>query len=266
MMETIAILRKFWLAILGLGLFGLISFFADIQQIAQSFSSFFRNIKNWWTETLPTQKLLGPIARDKNKLVIFVRDLFITPQTPIYAREGVNGPVGTVPNVLELWPRVEGLSLAKLLNTLGQANKTKNIEIIEMSKDTGIWNCNLIVIGAQTQKCFDFYQRMDEVAYRVDRNHIRNNLTSKVVQRSPVFGYGIILKCKNPFVSNGKGVAFLLGGYGVLGTEAAIYYFTKNAAKLGKEFGSKSFGVIVKASVTAGVESTQRLKKFDKKF
>lgn len=261
-----AILRKFWLAILGLGVFGLISFFANIHQIAQFFYSFVKNIKDWWTKALPTQRLLGPIAKDKNKLVIFVRDLFITPQTPIYSRDGINGLIGVVPNVLELWPRVEGLSLAKLLNTLGQANKTKNIEVIEMGKDTGIWNCNLIIIGAQTQKCFDFYQRMDEVAYSVDRNHIRNNLTGKVVRRLPGFGYGIILKCKNPFVSDEKGVAFLLGGYGVLGTEAAIYYFTKNAAKLGKEFGSKSFGVIVKASATAGVESTQRLKKFDKQF
>lgn len=259
-------LKRFWLVLVGLGAFGLISFIADIQQISQASVSFIKNIRNWWMSTLPAQKLLGPISKDKNKVAIFVRDLFIATGTPIFSREGASGPVGTVPNVLELWPRVEASSLARLLNTLGQANKTKNIEIIEMGKDTGIWNCNLMVLGAQTQKCFDFYQRMNEVAYRVDRNNILNNITGKAVRRAPDFGYGIILKCKNPFVSGGKGVAFLLGGYGVLGTEAAVYYFTQNIAKLGKEFGSSSFGLIVRASVTAGVQSTRRLKRYDKKF
>lgn len=137
---------------------------------------------------------------------------------------------------------------------------------MEMGKDPGIWDRNLMILGAQTQKCFDFYSRMQEVAFRMDANHIYDNKTGKPVKRDPGFGYGIIIKCKNPYVTSGDGVGFLLGGYGTLGTEAATYYFTNNIAELGKKFGKKSFGVVVKASVSAGVQSTERLIRYDRTY
>lgn len=155
--------------------------------------------------------------------------------------------------------------LARLFNALGQIGKTRNIEIIEMSKDTGIWNHNLIVLGAQAQKCFDFYNSMTDVAYKMDAKNIYNNKTGKVIQRANGYGYGIILKSKNLFTPK-NGVAFLLGGFGTLGTEAAVYYFSRSLPELGKQFGKDSFGVIVRASVSAGVESTERLRKYDIHF
>ena len=58
----------------------------------------------------------------------------------------------------------------------------------------------------------------------------------------------------------------LVGGYGVLGTEAATHYFAQHLAELGKDFGNKSFGIVVRALVSAGVQSTERIKKYDVKF
>ena len=242
-----------------------LSLIADALQITQPLLSLIKSLYNWWNFILPAQKVLGPASKNNSKLVVFVRDFFVAPGTQLLVREGVNGATGVVPNVLELWPRVEATSLTRLFNTLGQIGKTRNIEIIEMSKDAGIWNHNLIVLGAQAQKCFDFYTSMPEVAYKMNASDISNNKTGKVVQRVTGYGYGIILKSKNPFVPK-KGVAFLLGGFGTLGTEAAVYYFTRNLADLGKQFGRNSFGIVVRASASAGVESAERLKKFDIKF
>jgi len=163
---------KIWFGILGLGGIGLLSLVLDFKDLIQSSISFIMNIRGWWKNILPAQKVLGPLANNKNILAIFVRDFFITPGTPLLSQEGLNGPIGIVPNVLNLWSDVEGKSLAKLLNLFGVAGRTTNIEVIEMGKDPGIWNRNMIILGAQTQKCFDFYSRMQEVAYRVDAQHI----------------------------------------------------------------------------------------------
>jgi len=40
----------------------------------------------------------------------------------------------------------------------------------------------------------------------------------------------------------------------------------KKIAELGKKFGKKSFGVVVRASESAGVQSTERILKYDKSF
>lgn len=250
----------------GMGIVGYLGYLANLHQGLQSLCSLFTSVKNWWLFKVPSRKVLQQIADNKTGFNIFVRDFFIKPKTPLYAQEGLNGPIGIVPNVHELWPRVEGVGLAMILNSLGQVDKNENIVITEMGKDPGIWDKNLLIIGAQTQKCFDFYSKMNEVAYKVTAKDIIKISTGKPIKRVPDYGYGIILKTKNPYVVGGKGIGLLIGGYGVLGTEAATYYFARYLADLGKDFGSKSFGVVVRASISAGVQSTERLKRYDIKF
>lgn len=136
-----------------------------------------------------------------------------------------------------------------------------------MSQDhIGEWNYNLIVLGAQAQKSFDFYKNMENVAYRMDGTEIYDNATNEIIQREAGYGYGIILKTLNPLKTKGQGIAFLIGGFGVLGTAAASYYFKENFQKLGKEFGEKYFGIIVRTSISAGEHATERLKNYDKTF
>ncbi|MCK4732318.1 MAG: hypothetical protein KAT65_07655 [Methanophagales archaeon] len=55
----------------------------------------------------------------------------------------------------------------------------------------------------------------------------------------------------------------LVGGYGTLGTEAASYYLREHLNELGKEFGRKCFGIVVRVSISAGVQSVERLKQYD---
>jgi hypothetical protein len=215
---------------------------------------------NWWRTQRPINRVLGDISNPDTATNIFIRDLIIPPGSALISHD--SGRIGHVPNVHELWPRVEGISLAYILNVLGQVGKTRNINVIEMSKDHGSWNGNVIVLGAQAQKCFDFYKQMENVAYVMDPE-LRHTSNGQPVPREHGFGYGMILKTRNP---HSEGVGLLIGGYGVLGTEAAGHYFLHHCADLGRRFGKKCFGVIVPASVTAGIESTERLERYDKEY
>ena len=218
-------------------------------------------VRNYWVSQKPIVKVLQGLASNEKLTRIFVRDFVIPPGNPLISMD--RGGVGQVPNVHELWPRVEGIAMADLLNLMGQAGKTKNIEIVEMSKDPGLWDSDMVVLGAQAQKCLDFYNQMKNVAYRMDPE-LRDNATSALVNKDPGYGYGIILKCQNPRREGAHG--FLMGGYGVLGTEAAGFYFQRHCADLGRRFGKKCFGVVIRASVTAGVGSVERIEALDKIF
>ena len=154
-----------------------------------------------------------------------------------------------------------------LLNLFGELGKRDKLEIVEMSRGYDFWDTDMIILGAQAMKCMDFYEVLENVAYSMDEQQIYDKETGEIIPREEPekYGYGLILKAKNPQMDKG-GVGILLGGYGVLGTQAAIYYFIKNIANLGREFGNKSFGLIVRAKVSAGEQSVKRMKKYDRVF
>ncbi len=224
-------------------------------------------IKKYWQQTNPTHKLLGSFGDNSKLCKIFVRDLILEKDSNVLAVEPRIG-IGRVPHVINLYAEVEGKGIAYIYNVLGQAKKTKNIELIGLGKDmNGEWNANIILLGAQSQKHFDFYKLMKNVAYRMDANDIYDCNTNKVIEREKGYGYGLILKAENPFVTDKKGGnAFLIGGYGVLGTLAAAYYFKENYRRLGKEFNRDCFGVVVRAPVSAGEEAVERLHDLDIRF
>jgi hypothetical protein len=210
--------------------------------------------------------VVGRAAQQGERLRIFVRDLLIKPGTPLYAQDGAHGPIGLVPNVYTLWPDVEGRGVAYVVNALGGIGKTKGIDIVDMSTDPGMWDSHIIVMGAQAQKSCDFYGQMQGVAFKVDAREIWDKADSTAVPRQEGFGYGIVVKAKNPFAKSARpGVAILIGGFGTLGTAAAAYYFSEQLADLGKRFGRDSFGVVVRASVSAGEQSAQRLPEYDRR-
>jgi hypothetical protein len=170
-----------------------------------------------------------------------------------------------VPNIGRLWPDVEGKTVAYVLNALGQVYKTKHIDITAMSDDPGLWDSNIIVLGAQAQKSYDFYTRMQGVAYEMDGKDIRERGTQESVAREDGYGYGIILKARNPHFRGGKsGTGMLIGGFGTLGTAAAGYYFRDHLPELGRKFGRECFGIVVRASATAGEQAPQRLTQYDR--
>ncbi len=221
----------------------------------------------WWGQTRPALKLLEGIADQQEVCRIFVRDLILPENTPLISVEPRVG-VGAVPNVRQLWPDVEGRGATSVFNVLGQVGKTRNIEIVHMSQDIGEWNCHVIVLGAQANKCYDFYRLMENVAFRMDNENIYDAVSGEIMERKEGFGYGIILKALNPFKTPGpRGIGILIGGFGVLGTAAAAaYYFKENFRELGKEFGMDCFGIAVRAPVTAGEQAVERIREWDRRF
>ena len=135
-----------------------------------------------------------------------------------------------------------------------------------MSEDVGEWNAHIFVIGAQSQKSFDFYRLMKNVAYRVDADNIVDNRDGRLVTREDEFGYGIVIRASNPFYSEGEGVAFLIGGYGTFGTVAASYYFREQYQSLGSEFGTDCFGIVVRARISAGEQAVERVREWDRRI
>lgn len=219
-----------------------------------------------WSDSRPAKMLFQGIACKNEKCKIFVRDFFIQQNTQLYSVEPRLG-VGIVPNVYELWPDVEARAVGNLLSALGQIGKIENIEIVRMSQDRGEWDDHVIVLGAQAQKSYDFFRSMKNVAFRMDDKDIFDNVTGKVIEREPNFGYGIILKALNPFKTKGsKGVAILIGGFGVLGTAAASYYFGRNFRMLGKQFKKKTFGIVVRTPISAGEQAVERISALDREF
>lgn len=246
----------------------LISLAQFLLDILKLLLSAWKSITHWYTYTRPSKKVLADIANNKQLVRIFVKDFIVRDNTFSDPKLfSVEGPTTQAhPNVEKVWPEVEACGVARLLNILGELGKREKIDITEMSKGYEFWDSNMIVLGAQAMKCMDFYEVMEDVAYSMDEHHIYNKSTGEIISREEQekYGYGLILKAKNPNVKEGVGI--LLGGYGVLGTQASIYYFIRNLADLGKEFGDKYFGLIVRAKVSAGEQSVTRLKKFDKVF
>lgn len=224
-----------------------------------------RCFRSWLITSRPRNKVLGSIANDSEDCTIFVRDFLLPPNSQIWAKESASIPYGVVPNVNEFWADVDGMGMSYVFNALGQVGKRHNIRVVRMSRDTGIWDTNLIVIGAQAQKNFDFYNNLRGVMYKMDANNIIDMQTGQCIKKEKGYGYGIILKARNQFKTTGSsGVGFLIGGFGTLGTKAAAYYFNQHLTELGKEFGSRCFGVVVRASVKAGEQAVERLPQYDK--
>jgi hypothetical protein len=224
-----------------------------------------RQALSWWRSTRPANRLLGQIVQPDEPCKIFIRDFVLDKNAAIWSVEPRVG-IGRVPNVMELWGDVDGIASANIFNVLGRIGKSHNVNIMRMSDDVGEWNAHIFVIGAQSQKSFDFYRLMKNVMYRVDVDNVVDNRDERLISREEGYGYGIVMKASNPFYSDGDGIAFLIGGYGALGTAAASYYFREHYQSLGSEFGTDCFGIVVRARVSAGEQAVERVREWDRRI
>ncbi len=240
--------------------------FAVVQFIPDTF----KFIKKWWIFRRPAGKIFGSIIDKKNTLNIFVKDLDVPNNTfdnpKLFSKEG--GIQQINPNISKVWPEVEGEGLAELFNLLGRIDKRDNINIIPTSQGLSNWSDNLIVLGAQAIKSLEFYKTMNNVGYRMDDKEIYDNDTGEIIPREndDQYGYGLIIKAKNPHSKSKKSFGFLLGGFGTLGTRASIYYFTHNIDKLGKAYGDKCFSLVIRARTVSGYKSAEVMEKYTKTF
>jgi len=222
----------------------------------------------WYKKSSPHRSILEGMANNTEECLIFIRHLFIenvdaatTPLRECLPRFGITAAVS---NVRDLCADVDGIALANVLNVLGQAGKMRNIRIMRTSDDRGEWNGHLIVIGGESQQSCDFCGSMQPIFYRLSSTDIYDTTEDCCIPREPGFVYGVILKARNPKKAGRPGVALLIGGLGPGGTEAASYYLREHLDDLGREFGCNCFGVVLRASVAAGVQSAERLVQYDR--
>lgn len=240
-----------------------------VPEIIKAAPNLGKNFHRWYSYTLPSRRILEGII-DEGKLVrIFVKDLIVPDNTnnspKLFSVEGAQ--LLAHPNITEVWPKVEAEGIIKLMTLLNQLGKRKKVEIVEMSKGHDLWDSNLIVLGAQAGKCRNFYDLMENVGYYMDEQNIYDHDANQIILREGGFGYGIILKSKNnQLPGNQSGIGILLGGFGVLGTAAAISYFCNNINLLGKEFKNNYFSLVIRAKITAGSQSVERLRNYDKVY
>jgi len=222
----------------------------------------------WHKKSRPYRFILDGMASNNELCLIFIRHVFIEDAapatTPLRERLPRYGSTVAVSNVRDLCADVDGIALANVLNVLGHAGKSENIRIMRTSEDHGDWNGHLIVIGGESQQSCEFCSAMQPIFYRLSSTDIYDTTEDCCIPREPGFVYGVILKARNPKRAGRPGVALLIGGLGSRGTEAASYYLREHVDELGKEFGSNCFGVIVRASIAAGVESVERLTHYDR--
>jgi hypothetical protein len=222
----------------------------------------------WYKKSRPYRLILEGMTHNNELCLISIRHLFIddttfeaTPLRECLPRFGITAPVS---NVRDLCADVDGIALANVLNVLGQAGKSENIRIIRTSEDRGEWNGHLIVIGGESQQSCEFCSSMQPIFYRLRSTDIYDTTEDCGILQEPGFVYGVILKARNPKRAGRPGVALLIGGLGPGGTEAASYYLREHLDELGREFGSNCFGIVVRASVAAGVQSAERLLQYDR--
>lgn len=228
---------------------------------------FSRGLWRWWLRQRPSWLILERLGERSEPVLVFYRDLWPPVGALFNTFEPLVNRPGVIPNIDKVWPHAEATALANLLYVFAVVDKHENLVLQPMSKDDGAWDAGIVILGAQTERCFQFYEQMESVAFRMTRdgNDIVDNTTAEKVKREPDYGYGIIIKTRNPHRTiGGRGVGLLIGGYGVLGTEAAGHWFRNHYGELAKDFGSRAFGVVVRAPVAGGAEAAVRLPEYDR--
>ena len=221
-----------------------------------------RRFIRYWKNTRPAMKLLEGLTKNDERCVFWLRDAYQKPGSGLL--EVSEAGAGVVPNVNKWWAEVDAKAVADVLNVLGSQGKSKNIEFHLLSQNRFDWDANLICIGAQFPQANLIFDNCKNVFFKIDNDDIFDVQKASAIQRDINYGYGIIIKARNPYKTSGEGTVFLIGGFGALGTESAGYYFRNNFVKLGKRFGKNCFGVLVRAKTTAGPQSVERMFEYDR--
>ena len=230
-----------------------------------------------WRRRRPVSLLLQQLTDEEERVVIYTRDFESMVLDPIagpkrvklLVREPLVNKWGEVANVPTLWSRAEALVYGAVLYVFSLAGKTERIEVVEMSDDKDRWDDGLVVLGAQTERCYRFYRDMNNVAFSMDDKNIYNQQgvalddPNMPVDDQGAYRYGIILKARNPYRTVKLGTCFLIGGFGVEGTEAAGYYFRHYYKDLVSLFGNRAFGVVVRVRADASAQTVVRVPVFD---
>jgi hypothetical protein len=238
---------------------------ALIKDIFSAFEFIRKSLLSYINLRRPAVKIFGKLLKSKTFIKIYARDLKVidnTPNNPKLFAFSMDGTLWQHPNIDSVWPEVEVVASQDLIRLFTELKK-EEIIVGKMS-DQKNWDENIIILGAQADSSLKFYEIMKNVGYKMDEKEIYDNDSKEIIPKEEGYGYGIIMKAKNPYLKNNCDYSFLVGGFGILGTEAASLYFYKNLKELSESFGKKYFSCIIRASISGGKYSVKRLQEYDK--
>ncbi len=214
-------------------------------------------------DLFPLRRLLAGFLEQDENCAIFIRWMrspdrsnpnYYEAQLPDCFPPATSGKVSRHPNIPAVIAKADMQAAADVMNVLGRSGKTRNIEFLSIVDHYRTWDRNIVCIGGSAKTIEIFAQ--DDPENRSKRQ-FPENLGSlfpdlRLDTEDPCDDVGLIHKTF--FQSTGKPCLVLMGG-GVLGTEAAGYFFRNHARLLGKMYGKKPFSVLVTASLSAGPQS-----------
>ena len=216
----------------------------------------------------PVRRFLGDLLQQDQDCAIFVRwmrspdparpNYFVAP-LPDYFPPQTTGQVSHHPNIPDVVAKSDMHATADVLNVLGLAGKTTNIDFLSVVEHYGTWDRNIICVGGtfKTNLIFDQdNQRTVWIAPGLQDSRLPAFYFPD--RETPFEGigtdYGLIYKT---YYRNTGRICLIVMGLGVFGTEAAGYFLRIHAKWLGEMFGKKPFAFLVRARPTSGHQSAE---------
>lgn len=212
-------------------------------------------IWRWKKDLHPARKILDTVKDDSEQLKIFIKTFPISSKAPIPDR--TEGRIWILENMQEITSVASARCVSFILAFLTPIRSFKNIEIIssERLRDSDL-DSHVICIGGPltnevTRKIFELpgvwfpYKFGDGGIKRIEG-------TEKWIATTST-DYGVIIKTENP-LSPKKWIFIFAGLFGDASVGSS-YFFQARFRDLAKQFGNKSFGIIIKVNRELGYTS-----------
>jgi hypothetical protein len=198
------------------------------------------NVAHWIWRRFPLRALLGELADNRREMSIFLKDM--------KSRDGKYYSLPDVEyrdawgNIASVVSRSDVEAAADLLNILGQAGRTLNINWRQIDRDAEIWDEPLVCVGGnfKAKKALELcvpqlVRYKDLVLQTVD-----DDQCFKPDQTSD---FAVIYRGRHP----GTGATcFVVFGMGSAGTLAAGSYLRRHARHLGRLYLARPFAVVIR--------------------
>ena len=208
-------------------------------------------------ERRPRRLLLGPLAKDKATIGVFIRGMFV-PNKEFFSREPEypSGMAGTITvrkwvNIPEVYGAADVRAASDLFRLLGEVAGEQVIAFRSVETDWKNWSEDAIAVGGH----FKTLQILEVCEPRIvgfrNPDAFRSLVSRHLFEATGQTDYGLIYKGYHP----ASGRTFLVVmGLGAVGTEAAAHFLCSNAARLGNLTAGAPFAALVAVDLTQGRE------------
>ena len=197
----------------------------------------------------PLRRFIGQLADDKLVLSVFVRDMVSVDGK--YYSQLPSGGTQQWQN-LNVVGQEDVIAASNVLNLLGQAGRSANIEWRDIARDWDLWSEPLVCVGGSF--------KADKVLALCEPRYVRFDPPQAFVtmpdgrrfEADAHYDYGLIYRSSHPQTNR---ACLALFGFGSAGTLAAGSFFRRQASALARLYGDRPFAAIVRVGWHDGRDS-----------